>query len=78
VRKVRDTNESTPPRYYSSLKFKCTFPWETDFKIDEESRNNTGGLYLSFAYALPYLYTDLLSDLIQTKKLLIAAGGTYL
>lgn len=29
----------------------------------------------SFAYALPYVYSDLLRDLDQAKKALLAAGG---
>ena len=50
--------------YYSTLKFQCKFPIDLD-----------RGAVFSFAYGLPYVYTDLLADLHQAKKFLINNGG---
>ena len=34
------------------------------------------GTVLCFAYALPYTYSDLISDLENSKKFLLSNGGT--
>ena len=47
--------------YYSSLKFKCKFPSEEEIaKIFPEKQYHYKNIELSFAYAVPYVYSDLL------------------
>jgi hypothetical protein len=59
--------------YYSGLKFKCTFP--TTEQLEEMGLKNYYDIEFSFAYALPYMYSDLLTDLNSAKKVLLANGG---
>lgn len=74
LRHRRNDKES---RYYSSLQFKCVFP--SDETICEMF-NLTGqpdvrDIEVSFAYSLPYTYSDLLKDIDSARKFLTTQGG---
>lgn len=71
---VKGTRTDGENIFYSTLKFKCTFPTQEQFEEMCPDANYTDIEY-SFAYALPYVYSDLLRDLDQAKKALLAAGG---
>ena len=55
-----------PAKYYTTMKFQCKFPSKDNlFKSnsDDEKKLNSARSVLCFAYALPYVYSDLLTDI---------------
>ena len=72
---------------YHTLTFKCTFPPVEILKPDQSKESADGpkeieqgapGTVFCFAYGLPLTYTDLLGDLENAKKFLLANGGYIL
>jgi hypothetical protein len=74
---VRRSNpDGSPKSFYNTLRFQIKFPLaDAEVKIDDGTVRQAGGMHYCFAYALPYVYTDLLTDLQHTKKLLLDSGG---
>ena len=85
VRSKSNRKEYACGRYYNTLKFTCEFPEitmirtavENDVITEVGPADSQGALgnVLCFAYALPYTYSDLISDLENSKKFLLANGG---
>lgn len=76
VRKFRKDDPKVPAAYYSSLKFKCVFPALKKLNpTASDVTQQAPGVVFSFAYALPYVYSDLMRDLVTTQKYLLDAGG---
>ena len=48
---------------------------EEDFEVGPNDQGDYGTVFC-FAYALPYTYTDLMSDLENSKQFLLSLGGT--
>ena len=74
-------------RNFNSLVFKCTFPEVRVIKPEPDSaaaakgaltEHGAPGTVFCFAYALPLTYSDLLSDLENAKRFLLANGGHIL
>ena len=70
-------------RNYHTLTFKCTFPGVEMISPDEVKEPSSAdqsapGTVFCFAYGLPLTYTDLLGDLENAKKFLLANGGYIL
>ena len=56
--------DGTPKSYYSTLRFEVKFPLaDSQDNIDDGTVRQASGMHYCFAYALPYVYTDLLTDL---------------
>lgn len=58
----RDGDEPTPKSWYGTLRFNVKFPAVTELKLGDVLRSS-GNVLFCFAYAIPYVYTDLLADL---------------
>ena len=61
IRQNKETGEIIYARYFSKLSFSYTF------------RNEDRGKTVTFAYSVPYGYTDLLKDLDDIKVNLMAS-----
>lgn len=85
VRTTKKEKQYACGRNFNTLAFKCTFPGVRVIKPDPDSsaaakgsltEHGAPGTVFCFAYALPLTYSDLLSDLENAKKFLLANGGT--
>lgn len=90
VRSKSSKKEYACGRYYNTLKFRCTFPEiqtlgagpsgdgaddsVTEAEVGPDGKGESGNVFC-FAYALPYTYSDLLTDLENSKKFLLSNGG---
>ena len=64
VRSYRKDDPSVANSYYSSMKFKCTFPPIQNLNPNATDQTKQAfGTVFCFAYALPYVYSELLTDL---------------
>lgn len=89
IRSRSNKKEYACGRYYNTLKFTCEFPEISILRtgastgpgseevITEVGPHGEGALgnVLCFAYALPYTYSDLMTDLENSKKFLLSNGG---
>ena len=89
VRTTKKEKQYACGKNFNTLVFKCTFPEIRVIRPPPDSQGPSGetaakgsllehgapGTVFCFAYALPLTYSDLLSDLENAKKFLLANGG---
>ena len=63
MKKNPETGENIPGKHYSHLSFTYVF------------RPEDSGCTVSFAYSVPYSYTDMLEDLDRVKENLLKKGS---
>ena len=86
-RTTKKTKEYAMGRTFHTLIFKCTFPPVQVIRPPPDSaaaaegsltEHGAPGTVFCFAYALPLTYSDLLSDLENARKFLLASGGSII